>query len=524
MLGSTRKRRFSQLGALVVAGSLAVAACGSDGGNEAGEAGDGSDVAVVTEAETNSAGTSAEAPQTGSGGVLRFGPARPVGNLDPDISTTNQDREWLLPAYDRLVHLTTEGDFIPGLAEDWSFSDDGLTLTLNLRDGVLFHDGSSLSADVVIANLDRSANLEGSVNASALSPVESKVAVDDLTVQLNLVKPAASLIGVLSGKTGMMISGQALADEVDLSSEMVGAGMFELVSLQPGDRAVYVRFDDYWDPDSALLEGLELVEVVDESARLNALRDAAGFDILRGSTLENWAVTFRLAPDLPWTDPKVREALAYALDSQSILDVVHQGAGTLTSQVFPPTYFAYSPNIPADAWPYDLEKAKALLAEAGYPDGFDISVGAPASDILFSEAIQASWAQIGVDLEFRPQEPSVFISNWFDGNFDMFAGPWRGRADPNVTNETLYSKDSTYINYNGYEAPLVDDLLDQSEAAVGEERTRLLHELAEAVHAVTFSIPLYSTDYIMASAENVKGVEIYTTFGGEWFRGVSISV
>jgi len=182
-----------------------------------------------------------------AGGTLTFGAASPLTNLDPDL-TTGPDAEWLFPTYDRLIHLAPNGDYIPGLAESWSLSDDSLTLSLRLRSDVVFHDGSPFNADVAVTNLDRSRTLEGSPSVSTLSVVQSVEAVDETTVNLNLSEPAASLLCSLSDRPGIMISGQALADGVDLSAEAVGAGMYTLESWQPGDRAIYKRFEDYWDP------------------------------------------------------------------------------------------------------------------------------------------------------------------------------------------------------------------------------------------------------------------------------------
>lgn len=537
--------RSARVLAVILAGSLVAAACGDDDSSGSDDATDDAGTEVTADepaddaADTTSApADTSDAPATGSGGTLTYGEHTTLTNLDPDLASVGNDNEWLFPTYDRLVHLTPEGDFVPGLAESWELSDDGLTLTFNLREGVVFHDGSPFTADVVVTNIERSINLEGSVNASALSAIDSVEAVDELTVQFNLVEPAASLIGILSDKPGIMISGQALADAVDLSTQAAGAGMFTLDSYQAGDRATFTRFEDYWDPDVVLLDELVLVELTDDTARLNALRDgqidgtriqpdgldaaeSAGFVIEQSPTLEVWYIPFRLAEGEPWTDPRVREALTHALDKQGILDVVNQGAGTVVSQMFPPEYFASSPDVPADARPFDPDRARELLEEAGYGDGFAIRIGDPGYPV-FAQAIQSSWGDLGVEVEIIPQESTELIDNWFDANFDMFAGPWSGRPDPNVTNDFLYSADSTFMNYVGYDDPRINELLAESEAASGDERTELLHQLADAANEVAFNIPVFASDYILAHADTVDGLDIYTTVKLE-FRGVSIA-
>ena len=526
MKGPSRsKRRFGV--SMLLVGALVATSCGGD---------DDDATSSATAVDTSATGETGDAPSA-DGGVLTFGNHSSLTNLDPDLATVGNDNEWLFPAYDRLVHLTPNGDFIPGLAESWELSEDGLTLTFHLRDGVVFHDGSSFTSDVAVTNLERSINLEGSINASALSAIASVEAVDDLTVQFNLTEPAASLIGILSDKPGIMISGQALADGVDLSSEAVGAGMFTLDSYRAGDRGNFVKFQDYWDPDSVLLDELVMVELTDNAARVNALRDGQidaariypdgvaaaegdGIVVESGPTLEVWYIPFRLVEGEPWTDDRVREALTYALDKQGILDVVSGGSGTVVSQMFPPNYFAASPNTEDDARPYDPDRARELLAEAGYPDGFSLRVGDPGYPV-FAQAVQASWAEVGVDLEIIPQESSELVDNWFDGSFDMFAGPWSGRPDPNVTNDFLYSADSTFMNYVGYDVPGINELLAESEAASGEERTELLWELAAEANRVAFNIPVFAPDYMLAYEDDVQGLDIYTTVKQE-FRGVSV--
>jgi peptide/nickel transport system substrate-binding protein len=515
--------------AILVLFSLVAAGCGDDDDN--GSSDDDS-------AQTDDGGTD-DGGEPVAGGSLSYGTEGNLTNLDPDKATVGGDNVWLFPAYDRLVHLTPGGDFIPGLAEDWTFSEDGLTLTLNLREGVKFHDGSDFDADVVVTNIDRSKNLENSVNASALGAIESVEAVDATTVQINLTEPAASIVGILSDKPGIMISGQALADGVDLSSEAVGAGMFTLTSYQPGDRVVFAKFAEYWDADNVLLDDLTIVELTDSTSRLSALRDGQvdaaridpdgadaaegdGFVIERSPTLEVVYIPFRFGEDSPWRDQTVREAMTYAIDKQGLVDALLGGAGTVVSQMFPPGYFAASPDVANDSRPFDVDKAKQLLADAGYPDGFDIALGT-GGDTTLGVAVQAQWAQVGIDLEIISYGTTgELINAWFGGEFDMFLGPWSGRPDPNVTNDFLFAADSTFINYTGYDVPRINELLTESEAASGDERTALLQELAEVTEETAFNIPLYAPDFVLAADEKVQGLDIYTTLKIE-FRGVSVS-
>ncbi len=543
------KKQFWLLAAILSLFALVAASCGNDdaadssaetkqtaqSNNAAGD--QESTNANGSEASpSNNASTDAAAPRVG--GTLTFGSARPSTNLDPDLTTGAWDNEWLFPVYDRLIHLSADGDFIPGLAESWSLSDD--ILTLSLRSDVVFHDGSPFNADVVVANLNRSLTLEGSTSTSTLGAVQSVEAVDETTVNLLLTEPAASLIGTLSDRPGIMISGKALADGVDLSAEAVGAGMYTLESFQPGDRATYKRFADYWDPQAALLDELIIVELPDPTARLGALRDgqidaaqidpadistveSEGLIVKSKPTLEILHLSFNLVEGTPWTNPLVRQAMAYAVDKKGILNAIYGGSGTVVSQMFPPGYFAYNPDIPADSRPYNIVRAQELMAESGV-EPFTIRVGQVANtqSTAVPLAVQASWAELGINLELAPQVASEYLSNWFAREFDVIYGFWSGRPDPNNTNDLIFSADSSFINSAGYDVPEINELLTASEAVTGTERTAVLHALNEAVDEVQFNIPILARDYVLAMNPRVQGLEPWLSVKLE-FRGTSVA-
>ena len=156
-----------------------------------------------------------------------------VSRLDPHKASISQDATTLFPVYDRLVHLSPQGRPDPGLAESWEFSDDGLTLTLHVREGVTFHDGATLDAAAVKANLDRAKGVEGSSVATDLAAMASVTVVDPMTVDITLSQPNVAIIGSLADRAGIMVSPKALADGVDLDANMVGAGPFKLVEHAP---------------------------------------------------------------------------------------------------------------------------------------------------------------------------------------------------------------------------------------------------------------------------------------------------
>ena len=306
-----------------------------------------------------------------------------VSRLDPHRASISQDATTLFPVYDRLVHLSPTGDLIPGLAESWEFSDDGLTLTLHVRPDVTFHDGAALDAEAVKANLDRGKSIEGSSVATDLAAMESVTVVDPMTVEVKLSTPNVAIIGSFADRAGIIVSPQAIADGVDLDANMVGAGPYKMVSHVHGDSTKYERNDDYWDQEHlAPVKNLEIKVIADNVARLNAIRtgqiSATTISAAQAPEVEgNEDLRLMYNTELAYTyivqnrarggqdDVRVRQAMMYGLDRQSICDSLLAGKCQITDQPFPPGYFAYNEDIPDVLYPYDPEKAKELLAEAG---------------------------------------------------------------------------------------------------------------------------------------------------------------
>lgn len=518
--------------ALLLAIGLALAACGDSTDSDAGApvAGDGANgggAAPVGEVDLDSSFT--------------FAYSLTVSRLDPHQASISQDGVTLFPAYDRLVHQSPDGELIPGLAESWEFSDDLLTLTLQVRPDVTFHDGTVLDAEAVKLNLERVKSFSGSSAAGDLAAVSSVEVVDERTVRLALSEPNVALVGALSDRAGVMVSPTAIAGGVNLDAEMVGAGPFRMVSHVDGASTVFERYDGYWDEaNRAKVARLEIRVLADAQTRLNAIRtDEVDATMLENSQLPDIEndpnLRIQQQTELSYSyivqnrtragqgDLRVRQALLHALDRETICEALLFGRCELTDQMFPPGYFANDPSIDQVLYPYDPDRARELLEEAGV-DGLELSVVIPAGLGTYqqmAEAIQAQWAEVGVEAELINNEPSQLAELMFvQEQYDAMVAGFGGRPDPS-TALALRASSTAFANPGGHTTPTFEELLQQSlSIADPEERQEVLRaasrEVAESVLEMVVLFP--QTPYV--SAANVD-FEPYIT-GKPEFRSVAV--
>ncbi len=538
---TTRSRSRRSWSVLLVAATIAVAACGGDDDDATDgtaesvttDAGGGATTSGSTASETSTPdgeGTSSEpaapdesTPTTGfpqpegepdPDATFIYGYPITVSRLDPHRASISQDATTLFPAYDRLVHLSPTGDLIPGLAESWEFSDDGLTLTLHVRPNVTFHDGAALDAEAVKVNLERGKSIEGSSVATDLAAMESVTVVDPMTVTVNLSTPNVAIIGSFADRAGILVSPQAIADGVDLDANMVGAGPFKMVSHVHGDTTKYERNDDYWDQEHlAKVKNLEIRVIPDNIARLNAIRTGE----ISATTLsaaqvpeveDNDAVRLMYNTELAYTyivqnraranqdDVRVRQALLYGLDRQGICDTLLAGQCVITDQPFPPGYFAYNEDMPQVLYPYDPEKAQSLLDEAGV-DSLSLSmlipVGLPTYPEM-AEVIQAQWAELGVTVDIRPTDPTSLGEVMFgQEQADTMLAGWGGRPDPAMTFIQRAGPDAFANPGGGTTDKMVELIAQATSISDPEERQAALQagskEMAESVLEMVVLFP-----------------------------------
>ena len=453
--------------------ALAAAGCGGDDDEE------GSGAATATSEEG------------ASGGTLVFGTASDPVVLDGALVSDGESLRVIDQIFETLVSLkpgTTELE--PGLAKSWEISDDGLTYTFELQEGVTFHDGEPFNAEAVCTNFDRWYNFEGSFQnpsasyywqtvfggfaktdpesgAPAESYFESCTAVDEGTVELKLTKPSSAILGALSLSSFSMASPKALeefgANEGTVDDEGVfrptgtfgtehpiGTGPFKFESWTRGDRLTIARNDDYWG-DKAKLDKVIFRPIPDNAARLQALQtgEIQGYDLVEPqdiSTIEgddNLQILDRPAFNVgyvgfnqakkPLDNPKVRQAIAHGLNRQEVVDNFYGGRGEVAKEFMPPEVTGYADDV--TEYEFDPEKAKSLLQEAGLTLPVPIEFWYP-SDVSRPympdpkrnfEAFRQSLEQSGFKVTPKTAPWSPdYLGNVDEGNAQVYLLGWTG--------------------------------------------------------------------------------------------------
>jgi peptide/nickel transport system substrate-binding protein len=535
---------------------LAIAACGDDDDSAdttnttAAEQTATSAAATTTEAEaptttarstsaaTTTAGTGAATPAGNPDAVMRMQIGTPGGsNYDPHVAFNQFANVFLFPAYDRLIELTPEGELQPMLATEWEFSADNTVLTLTLRDDVVFHDGTPFDATAVKANIERGKTLESSAVKADLAAVSEVVVVDPQTVELRLASPGAALPALLADRAGMMISPAAFANP-DLDLRPVGAGPWKVVDHQPGSVITFERFADYWAPEEQALAGIELTMQLDPEARLRAFLDgqidSTSLNPDQIATAESEGAEVHTAPTASafmlylnktkpgLDDPRVREAISLAIDRTSIAEALHFGHCTPSAQVFPAGYWAASPDLQPD--PFDPDRARALLEEAGFGDG--LALNAVVVNVPFYssqlEALQAMLADVGINLTVTTLEPTELLSRFASGGADMYFSQWPGAVDPAKTIASIFSEQSA-LNPGGYTNPEMVRLAGEGLATIDEaERATIYQQFNDVVAEDHFHIVLCNGEAVYVANPKIQDME--PTLGGSFdLRGVSIA-
>jgi peptide/nickel transport system substrate-binding protein len=351
------------------------------------------------------------------GGTMVFGTSADPISMDGAYVSDGESLRVVRQLFETLVTTEPGGtDIVPGLAEEWEASEDGKSWTFQLREGVKFHDGTDFNAEAVCANFDRWYNFTGVQQSASVSYYwqtvfsgyaaneddalgeslyESCEATDESTAVINLTSSSASFLSGLALASFSIASPEALekyeADKVTGTGEEprfegtfgtqnpVGTGPFKLEAFEPNNRLVLARFDDYWG-DKAILDKVIFRPIADGPARRQALEageiqgydlvdpadlgalESAGFQLIERPAFNVAYVGFNTAKP-PFDNLKIRQAIAHALNREALLQAKYPPGAEVATQFMPPSLFGYSEDVPQ--YEYDVEKAKALIAESG---------------------------------------------------------------------------------------------------------------------------------------------------------------
>ncbi|WNM27506.1 ABC transporter substrate-binding protein [Demequina capsici] len=376
--------------------------------------------------------TTASGDSTSStGGTLTIATSTPPTSMSAQNTGFGSESLYTQAVYDSLLRAEPDGTISPNLATEWSWNSDRTVLTMKLRDDVTFTDGTQFNADVAAQNVLRFRDGTSS-NASWLSRVADAKAVDDYTLEIDMSEPDPSLEWYLTMNAGMQESPAAF-DSPDVETTPIGSGPYILdtASTVVGTTYVYDANPDYWNPDEQYYSHLVLNIYSDSSALLNAIQggqvnaglvsdtttipqiEAAGFSLV-SSELDYQGLLLMdrdgtLAPEL--SDVRVRQAINMAFDREALLNAFVSGYGSVTEQIWPESSSSYDASLDT-TYSYDPEGAKALLAEAGYPNGFTLQM--PSSSAFPSQIfplIQQQLADIGITVEYTDLQIGDYIND-----------------------------------------------------------------------------------------------------------------
>lgn len=448
----------------------------------------------------------------GNTGMLTIGAVVDVTSWDPAQAHVGHALQPYQAPYDTLLLREPDGTLAPMLATEWSYDETRTKLTLTLRDDVTFSDGSAFDAEAVKANLDHFASANGR-QAAQLEAYDSTDVVDADTVVITLAEPDPAFEYYLSQAAGLMGSPAAL-ETAGIATTPVGSGpyVFDSTTSIAGSQYAFTAREGYWNPDLQKFDRVVFKILPDPTARLNAIvsgqvdttlletqsitqAEAAGKELV--SHQVDWSgllLMDREGTQVPALgDVRVRQAINYALDRETILESLVRGQGSPTAQVFGPDSGAFVEELD-DRYPYDPDKARELLAEAGYEDGFSFSVPSTASYETALAVVGQQLADVGITLTAVSVPTQSIVSDLGSGKFpvgyyNLFQGePW-------VAVKQLISTSALYNPFDST-TPELQQLIDAVKTG-GEEAA----ERAKAVNAYVtenaWFAPLYRANQIL---------------------------
>ncbi|MDN5569006.1 MAG: ABC transporter substrate-binding protein [Paracoccus sp. (in: a-proteobacteria)] len=469
-------------------------------------------------------GTTAIAAQAQT---LKIGLESDPDALDPDRSRTFVGRIVFTALCDKLIDVSPELELVPQLATEWTVSEDGKTIDMTLRDGVVFHDGTPFDAAAVKANIERSQTLEDSVRKSEVSSISEVEVVDATHLKLHLSAPDAPLLAQLADRSGMMMSPAAF--DGDMSGAPVCSGPFKFKNRVSQDKIELEKFADYWNADAIKLDAVTYLPIPDSTVRLANLRSSdlnminrlAATDVETVKNSDNLSyeradglgyqgITFNTGngdrADNPFgKDARLREALSLSIDREAINQVVFSGLNASASQFSSSASPYFDEAFPVQA--RDIEKAKALLAEAGYPDGLELELQAPnrPENQQVVQMIQAMAAEAGIQVKLVAKEFATMLADQASGDFQASQVGWSGRIDPDGNILGFVSTDGGF-NDGKYSNSDVDRILSEARAVSDQaKRQDLYHQANEILSAEKPLFYLYNEAWLYGVSDKVQG-------------------
>ena len=470
------------------------------------------------------------APRAHAAGTLRWALDQDPDPLDPAVSGSYGDRivtNWMC---DQLLDVNDKLDFVPGLATEWKWSDDGLALTLKLRPGVTFQDGEPFTSDAVRDNIHRYQTMPESLRKAELKPVVAVETPDPLTARILLSRPYAPLLSLLANRPGTMMSPRILGKTRDeVVANPVCSGPYKFTERVAQDRIVLDRYPGHWNaaamgPDRVIFRSMpdstvRLVNLqsgaVDIENRvaptdLAAIRANPALRLVSSPSIGFQLLAFNLdhgpAANTPLgRDPRVRAALEKSIDRAALNQVVFDGGYVPSNQTEAPGSRYYNAAIPVP--PRDLEGAKRLMAEAGVGRvAFTLIIGTDPVNAQIGQVLQSMAAEAGFDIKLQASDGATMVAAARSGDFQATMSIWSGRPDPDG-NASIWMSCNGFLNWGRYCSKDMDAALQKgSESVDPASRVAAYRRVSEIMARDRAHIVLFHFKWDWGIGPGVQGV------------------
>lgn len=494
---ATALNRRSLLGlGIGVGAALTLAACGSDSGSAAGAG--------------------------GGAGTIKWAWQLPT-TWDPVTSSAGSDVQMLALTYSSLTHIDNGGNAVANLADSWKYNGDGTEVTFTLKKGLVFSDGSALDATAVKKSLERGRDADNSLVAPQLVDLKDVVVKDPQTFTLKLAGPNYQYPNLVAGKTGMIVNPAVFEKNADsLATKPAGSGPFVLNSYTQNASATLSRNPKYFKASEIKVAGFQLFPAADAATVVASIQSGQyNVGLLPGSQVKAAkaaGLEVQVIPSLyvatldvnatmaPFDDPKVIEALHYGIDRQELIDAGQFGIGEVDYQPFPPGYVGYNDSL-KDLYAYNPDKAKSILADAGYKDPIPLTISAYNPQGV-PELLQSQLGKVGFDVKIETVPIAQFTQQVYINHSKALAvDGFAGRESPVQAFQVLFS-DTGLMNPARITNPEIQAALAKVVKTPLDDPS-YAQLLQEATKVAVTSMPntfLYTVPRVIARAKSVSAL------------------
>lgn len=454
--------------------------------------------------------------------VVRMNISSEPDSLDPWQSAASDTSAIFDNVFEGLMSYNSEGEIVPGLAESCDISEDGLTYTFKLRENVTFHNGQPFTSKDAVYSYNHLAGLDGEEAVSSkFAGVESVEAPDDYTFVIHMKEASASFLA-------LTIADVLPEGYEDQATSPIGTGPYKFVEYVPGQRVVFEKNNDYYNEEKmGQIDRVEVYIMTDASAIVSAMMsdqlDLANVSVENAQILgddfdiynspQNMVQIFALNNTYePLSNVKVRQAINYAVNKQEIIQGVFDGYATELYSNFSPVMSVYYNDELSDVYTTDIEKAKSLMEEAGYADGFDLVIKVPGNyqaHVDTAQILMAQLSQININVSIETIEWATWLEDVYaNANYQGTVIGFTGKLDPN---DVLVRFKSTYAkNFTKYNNPEYDALIDAAAVEMDDEkRIEMYKECQKIITEDAVGVYICDPNLTMAAKKELKGYTFY---------------